>query len=183
MFLFAVSVPQVLFCLFLLCFASSTARADTLLDHLSRYEGVWIGQFTIHSTATGYTESFPVQQRYWWEGDQLHGLAVSQRDSGMENATSITYMKAGKLISEVTRGEMKDSYIGVLNKDGLLWLPSKMSRATDYQIFESFVPVEGGPDKLMTEGFDTYVYSGGLAHIVYKGELIREPEVKGEKAR
>lgn len=91
-----------LLCLFLLPLA---LPANELRDYLQYYEGRWVGQFSIHSTANGYTESFPVEHRYWWK--------------------------------------------------------------------------EEGLRKLKVEGFDTYVFGEGLAYIVFKGELSRQPEKDG----
>lgn len=152
--------------------------ANDLLDYLQAYEGRWIGHFSIHSTANGYTESFPVEQRYWWKAEVLHGLAVSQRDGGLKVATSKTWLEDKKLITEVTRGQTKETFYGVLHDEGLLWLPTDLRRANDYQMREFLVEEEGGGKKMKVEGFDTYVYDGGIAHIIIKGELTLQPETK-----
>ncbi len=146
-------------------------RAGELEDYLSGYVGRWSGHFTIHSTATDYSESFPVEQLYWWVGDQLHGVAVSERDSGMESARSVTSVVDGQLVSEISRGEQTERFVGVLHDGGLLWVPADLQRANDYQIKESLVEKDG-KRVLKTEGFDSYVYQEGLAYIVYRGELV-----------
>lgn len=156
----------------------TTGFSNSVIEHLRGYEGRWVGQFTIHSTANGYTESFPVEQRYWWDDGKLRGLAVMQRDAGMEASSSTTYWDGDQLISEVRRDKRKDRYIGLLHDGGILWLPSEMARANDYQMREVLVRAKGQPSKLMTEGYDTYVYAEGIAHIVYRGELIRQPEAE-----
>ncbi len=155
----------------LICLLPVCLSADVMLDDLHSYEGRWVGNFTIHSTATGYTENFPVEQRYWMEGQKLHGLAVIQRDAGMESTSSVTYVDGEKLVSEVKRGQTKDIYYGLRHEGGIVWLPSDMNRANDYQLKETIV--EAGEKRILrTEGFDTYVSAGGLSHIVYRGELI-----------
>jgi hypothetical protein len=146
------------------------ASAGELDEYLKLYEGRWVGYFTIHSSANGFSETFPVEQQYWLASGKLHGVAVSQRDSGMESARSTTYIVEGKLISEVTRGKEVEIFIGVRHDSGILWLPKEMERANDYQIKETFVVVHG-QRLLKTDGFDTFVHGDGLAHIVYRGEL------------
>jgi len=150
---------------------------DQLLEYLRNYEGRWTGRFSIHSTANGFTESFPVEQRYWWKGEVLHGLSVSDRDAGMDFATSKTWVDGKKLITEVKRGETKEVFYGVLHEGTLLWLPEDMRRANDYQMRESFTEEEGR-EKMLFEGFDTYVFGEGLAHIIIKGELILQADSK-----
>ena len=145
--------------------------AGELKDYLERYEGRWSGDFTIHSTASGYTENFPVEQRYWLEGKRLRGIAVLQRQKGIETSTSWTYIEGKKLVSEVTRGEDEETYYGVPQDQGILWISSDLNRAEDYQLIERIVEEEG-QRRLRTEGFDTYLYAEGLAHIVYRGELV-----------
>ncbi|MFU8847688.1 MAG: hypothetical protein ACNA77_03080 [Opitutales bacterium] len=164
-----------LLCLFLFPLALS---ANELRDYLQQYEGRWVGQFSIHSTANGYTESFPVEQRYWWKDEVLHGLAVLDRKSGIETTTSKTWVEGEKFISEVKRGKTVEAFFGVLHDGVLLWLPTDMGRANDYQIREFFV-VEEGLRKLKVEGFDTYVFGEGLAHIIFKGKLQRQREAEG----
>lgn len=166
---------------FLLLCAPLALFADELLDHLRVYEGRWLGNFTIHSTANGYTESFPVEQQYWWKGEILHGVLVSERDSGMETATSKTWKEGDKLIAEVVRGSDRATYFGVLHDGGLLWLSSDLQRVNDYQMREVILRKEGEPTRLKIEGFDTYVYGDGLAHIIFKGELTYEPKGTGEE--
>lgn len=171
--LFTLAFVFRLLLLLLLPFALS---ANELLDYLQGQEGRWVGQFSIHSTANNYTESFPVEQRYWWEGEVLHGLAVSQRDGGLKVATSKTWLDGKKLVTEVARGETKEKFYGVLHDGALVWLPADMRRANDYQMRESLVEEEGGLRKMRVEGFDTYLYGDGIAHIIIKGELTLQPQ-------
>lgn len=150
---------------------SSLVHAEGLLDTMRQYEGRWVGHFTLHSAATGYTETFSVEQQYWMANDKLHGVAVTDRASGMESSRSVTFILEDKLVSEITRGEKTERYLGVLHENGVLWLPEKMQRANDHQLKETIV-VEDGELRLKTEGFDTFIYQEGLAHIVYRGNLI-----------
>jgi hypothetical protein len=129
-----------------------------------------VGHFTIHSTASGYTETFPVEQQYWWKGNVLHGVAVTQRESGMMSTRSRSVAKEGKYFSEIRTGEAVENYWGVQQAGALVWFSSNLKRTKDYQMKESIVEVDG-ERRLKTEGFDTYLYSGGLAHLVYRGEL------------
>ncbi|MEN8733456.1 MAG: hypothetical protein ABF322_03760 [Lentimonas sp.] len=151
--------------------SSCVIHAEDLLGAMGRYEGRWVGHFTLHSVATGYTETFSVEQQYWMADDKLHGVAVSERDSGMQTARSVTSIVDDKLVSVITQGVKIERYLGVLHENGVLWLPEKIERANDHQLKETIL-VEEGELRLKTEGFDTYIYEGGLAHIVYRGNLI-----------
>ena len=146
---------------------------NELIDYLKKYEGRWLGDFTIHSTASGYSETFPVEQRYWWEDDQLHGISVSDTNNGLKSAKSLTFIQEGKLQSEVITGETTERFFGFLHDGGIVWIPADMKRANDYQMTERFA-MEEGLSLLLTEGFDTYVYQEGLAYLVYRGRLLKE---------
>lgn len=164
-----------------LLFTPLIVFADVTTDYLQQYVGRWVGEFTIHSAATGYSEVFPVEQRYWMEGGKLHGLSVSETDRGIQTASSVTFIQDGKFRSEVKRGETKEVYLGKIHDSGLVWISEDLARATDYQLKEAFV-VEEGELWLTTEGFDTFIYKEGLAHLVYKGRLKKVPEEEEEKS-
>ena len=159
--------------LFLLIFSPLALLGNELVDFLKRYEGRWLGDFTIHSTASGYSETFPVEQRYWWEDGQLHGISVSDTNNGLQTAKSLTFIEDGKLQSEVITGEIMERFFGFLRDGGIVWIPADVRRANDYQMAEHFA-IEEGLSLLLTEGFDTYVYQEGLAHLVYRGRLLKE---------
>ena len=144
--------------------------ADQWLVYMQKYVGRWVGDFTIHSAATGYSENFPVEQRYWIQEDKLHGISVSETDRGMQTATSITYTKEGKLCSEVTRDKETEAYWGLPHDDGIVWLSVDLARASDYQQREFFTE-EAGELWLETEGFDTFIFQEGLARIIYRGRM------------
>ena len=163
-------------CLLFASLLPSYLFGNELLEYLQQYEGRWVGNFSIHSTASDYTESFALEQRYWWEEQVLHGLAVFERAHGMETTRSKMWVEDEHFIAEITRGESKEVFIGALHDGGLLWLPSNMERVNDYQIRETFVHKDDGTKKLRMEGFDTYLYAGGIAHIIYRGELTRQTE-------
>ena len=162
------------FCIII--FSSLAAHADELLEYLKRYEGRWVGAFTVHSTATGYSETFSVEQHYWWEDGQLHGISVSETSRGIQSGQSLTYIQDGQLQSEVIQGDSKAYYIGLLHDSGIVWLPADTKRITDYQMKEAFATVDGEV-QLNTDGFDSYVYREGLAHLVYRGRLVKQQEV------
>ena len=157
----------------LLVFCPLALIGNELIDYLKQYEGRWLGDFTIHSTASGYSETFPVEQRYWWEDGQLHGISVSDTNNGLKSAKSLTFIKEGKLQSEVITGETTERFFGFLRDGGIVWISANMQRASDYQMAERFA-MEEGLSLLLTEGFDTYVYQEGLAHLVYRGRLLKE---------
>ncbi|MEM8866863.1 MAG: hypothetical protein AAGC73_01215 [Verrucomicrobiota bacterium] len=145
--------------------------ADTLpLDVLLRYVGKWDGEFTLHSTATGYSEVFPVRQVYWMDGEMLRGLSVMDRESGMVSARSETVIEESRLRTKVYHKEATEEFFGAVQADRVVWLPTDLRRVTDYQLTERFTD-EAGERTLSTEGFDSFVYQEGLAHIVYKGVL------------
>ena len=146
---------------------------NELIDYLKQYEGRWLGDFTIHSTASAYSETFPVEQRYWWEDGQLHGISVSDTNNGLQTAKSRTFIQEGRLQSEVITGETTERFFGFLRDGGIVWISANMQRANDYQMAERFA-MEEGLSLLLTEGFDTYVYQEGLAHLVYHGRLLKE---------
>jgi len=156
-----------------LLFAGSAfaLNGGPLEDALEAYVGRWVGHFTIFSAATGYSETFPVEQTYWMVDGELRGIAVSQRDSGMESSRSVSFVLEDKLISEITTGQKTERFLGVLHDNGVVWLPADIDRANDYQVKESLV-AESGVMHLKTEGFDTYLYQGGLAHLVFRGDLV-----------
>lgn len=156
-----------------LALSSLALPGNELTDYLKQYEGRWLGDFTIHSTATGYSETFPVEQRYWWEEGQLHGISVSDTNKGLQRAKSLTFIQDDKLRSEVINGETTERFFGFLRDGGIVWVSADMKRANDYQMAERFAIEEGRP-VLLTEGFDSYVYSEGLAHLVYRGRLFKQ---------
>ena len=153
--------------LFFLPFALWSSELE---EYLKQYEGRWIGEYTIHSPATNFTETFPVEQRYWIENGQLYGLSVSDPGRGILTAKSRTFVEEGVVYSEVTTGDTTEKYIGALHEGGLVWLPSNLQRANDYQMKESFVK-KAQQLWLHTDGFDSYIYREGLGHLVYRGRL------------
>ena len=156
-----------------LALSSLALPGNELIDYLKQYEGRWLGDFMIHSTATGYSETFPVEQRYWWEEGQLHGISISDTNNGLQTAKSLTFIQDDKLQSEVITGETAERFFGFLRDGGIVWIPANVKRASDYQMVERFAMEEGRP-LLLTEGFDSYVYSEGLAHLVYRGRLFKQ---------
>jgi hypothetical protein len=161
---------QTLTCFLLSSFALS---GNVRIDYLKQYEGRWLGDFTIHSTATGYSETFPVEQRYWWEDGQLHGISVSDTNKGLQTAKSRTFIQDEKLQSEVIQGESIERFFGFFRDEGIVWISADKKRANDYQMVERFA-IEESRLLLLTEGFDSYVYQEGLAHLVYRGRLIKQ---------
>jgi hypothetical protein len=159
----------------LLLFLPFVLLGGELEDYLKQYEGRWLGEYTIHSPSTNFTGTFPVEQRYWMEDGQLRGLSVSDTDRGIQTAKSRTFIKEGVVYSEVTAGDNIEKYIGALHEGGLVWLPSNLKRANDYQMKESFVK-KAQQFWLHTDGFDSYVYREGLGHLVYRGRLLFVPE-------
>ena len=144
---------------------------DPQLEYLRQYEGRWTGEFSIQSTASDHIETFQVEQRYWMKDGELRGVSVSQRGSGVESARSRSYVKDGQIYSVVSRPGCEDeTFVGKLHEGGLVWLPADLKRANDYQILEYFVRRETGR-VLKTGGFDSYVYGGGLARVIFRGEL------------
>ena len=149
------------------------AQADAVLEsQLLRYQGRWVGHLTIHSSSTGYRETFAVEQRYWWEDGQLRCVAVSQRPQGSSRARSCYRVQGDKIFSEVTYDSGVEHYWGMLHEDSIVWLSADLRRAKDYQMKETLSEAEGQA-VLKVEGFDTYLTGAGLAQLVYQGELER----------
>lgn len=157
------------------CLCSSVLTANEMIDYLKRYEGRWVGDFTIRSTATGYSETFQVEQRYWWEDGQLHAVSVSDTKRGMQTSKSRAFIQNGALRFEVLQDESVERYNGVLHEGGIVWFPAEAERATDYRMKESFAQKDG-VQWLHTDGFDSYLFEGGLAHLVYRGRLVKQPD-------
>lgn len=155
--------------LFLSLFLNASEEAEA---YLKQYVGRWEGDFAIHSAATNYTQTFPVAQCYWWADGALHGVSVSDMEDGMRTARSKTFVAGDRFISEVERGDAEETYFGVRHDGGIVWLSSDLARATDYQMREVFVEVDGRRG-LHTDGFDSYIYKGGLAQLVFRGRLAR----------
>ncbi|WP_269526761.1 hypothetical protein [Coraliomargarita parva] len=140
---------------------------------VKQYEGRWVGEFTVYSSASDYSETFIVEQQYWYKDGILRGVSVSQRESGISSSRSETKIVEGKLISEVSHSDgQTEQFIGTRHEGGIVWIPADMQRATDYQIKETFKE-EAGDTVMQTEGFDSYVYADGLAQLVYKGHLVK----------
>lgn len=139
-------------------------------DYLRQYEGRWVGHFTVHSTVSGYSETFPVEQQYWWKAGVLHGVSVMQRAEKITSSRSKTVARDAQFISEVSTGEAVENYWAVQHEGGLVWFSSNLQRTKDYQMKETMGEVDG-TRALKTEGFDTYVTGEGLAHLIYRGEL------------
>ncbi len=157
----------------LLLFVSSLAAEDhaSLETHLRGYEGRWVGEFTIHSVVTGYTETFEVEQQYWWKNDKLHGVAVMEGRKGLKSTRSISSIQGNSFISEIKTNEGTEQFIGVLRDGKIIWLPRNKARLTDHQITEQII-LKDGKLLLITDGFDTFEYKGKPAEVVYKGRLI-----------
>ena len=171
------------FCLFipLFLFSFLLHAEEDLEAYLAHYAGRWVGHFTVHSAATGYSETFAVEQQYWWKDGELRGVAVTQREGGMESSRSCTYVKEGRLISEVGHGDKLEFFQGVFIDGGIVWVPADLKRANQYQMKESLKTNAEGARMLITEGFDTYVYSEGLAHLIYRGALEFQAEPVPDK--
>lgn len=140
--------------------------------HLREYEGRWVGEFSISSVATGYSETFEVEQQYWWDDGRLHGVAVMQRKRGLESARSVCAVEGGSLVSEIEGPGGKERFVGEMHEGGIVWLSNEKERITDYQVVEKFLE-EGGQRLLVTEGFDTFEYKGAPAEVVYRGRLVK----------
>lgn len=159
-------------CVLFLGLIPTLGLAGELLDHLKQYEGRWVGEFTVKSDVSDYSETFAVEQQYWMNGSKLFGVTVYERPKGgLESAESIvTINQDGSLLMKVRRGNEVEAYVGVYREGGIIWLPSDMKRAEDYQTTVRIAEVEGGLE-MTTEGFDTYVHSGGVGHVLFLGRL------------
>jgi len=160
-------------CLYLLYFAfPALLAASEAFEHLKLYEGRWVGEFTIKSDVSDYSESFTVEQQYWIDGDKLYGVSVYERPkTGMESAESVVTINSdSSLLMQVRRGDEVEVFVGVYRDDTIVWLPRDLQRAEDYQTTVCIKQVDGLL-KMTTEGFDTYVHSGGIGHIIFLGKL------------
>ena len=154
----------------------SALPGNELLEYLKQYEGRWVGDYSISSTANRYRESFLVEQRYWLKGEVLHGLAVYEREGSVKSASSKTWVEGDSYITEITRGGSKEVFVGVPRDGGVLWLPKILKRANDYQMHESFQIKQNVVVALQIKGFDTYYHEKGKMHLIYRGILKRHAE-------
>ena len=161
---------------------ATVGGAETEAREIFRqYEGRWTGKFTIRSSATGYSETFPVEQQYWMRDGELRGLEVAERKDGMATASSRTFVKEGRLYSEVERSDGEtERFIGTVHEGGIVWIPADLRRARDYQIREMFRE-DDGQRLLLTEGFDTYRYQGEKVYLIYRGRLSYAGEGRAEE--
>jgi hypothetical protein len=150
-------------------------QGEALREFLEQFEGRWQGDYTIHSASTNYSETFPVEQRYWFEGAELVGISVADTDRGLQTARSRTMIENGQLRSVIQRGETTERYLGTLHDGGVVWLPEDRGRVTDHQMRQTFAQ-RAGKRWLNTDGFDTFLSADGLAHLVYRGRLSEVPQ-------
>ena len=159
---------------FVINLAEATERGR-MIAFLEQYEGRWVGTFTIHSEATGYTQELLVEQRYWWSDNALRGLSVAETAEGSQTATSRAFFSGEALRLEVSKNGEVEVFAGVLDHDRIIWVTANPARLNDYQFNERFVQ-EGLSTILVSEGFDTYDYEDDLAYIIYKGRMVKVPE-------
>ena len=131
-----------------------------------------MGEFTLKSDASDYSETFTVEQQYWLEGKKLYGVSVFERPKvGLESAKSVVVINDdGSLLMEVRRNEGTEAFVGVHRDGAIIWLPQDMRRAEDYQTTVRIQDIDGRR-VMTTEGFDTFVHSGGIGHVVFLGKL------------
>ena len=150
------------------CSADDTAQ---LLPYLRQLEGRWVGYYSIHTSINQYKEEFTVEQQYWMQDGELLGVFAAKRSTGLESASSRTFIQDGRLILIVNRSSGEETYIGVLAEGWLIWLPEDVERANDYQIREKIVRHAGGY-QLISESFETYETKNGPAKIRISGSLL-----------
>ncbi|HBO57630.1 MAG TPA: hypothetical protein DD622_04250 [Opitutae bacterium] len=150
------------------CSADDTAQ---LLPYLEQLEGRWVGHYSIHTSINQYKEEFTVEQQYWMQDGELLGVFAAMRSTGLESASSRTFIQDGRLILIVNRSSGEETYIGVLAEGWLIWLPEDVERANDYQIREKIVRHASGY-QLISESFETYETKNGPAKIRISGSLL-----------
>ena len=149
----------------------SADDAAQLLPYLEQLEGRWVGHYSIHTSINEYKEEFTVEQQYWMQDGELLGVFAAKRSTGLESASSRTFIQDGRLILIVNRSSGEETYIGVLAEGWLIWLPEDVERANDYQIREKIVRHAGGY-QLISESFETYETKNGPAKIRISGSLL-----------
>ena len=149
----------------------SADDAAQLLPYLEQLEGRWVGHYSIHTSINQYKEEFTVEQQYWMQDGELRGVFAAIRSTGLESASSRTFIQDGRLILIVSRSSGEETYIGVLAEGWLIWLPEDVERANDYQIREKIVRHAGGY-QLISESFETYETKNGPAKIRISGSLL-----------
>lgn len=167
--------PRTVISILLLLLSCASLSASDVMESLRKYAGRWVGYYKVQSVTSDHAAIFPVEQRYWIEDGRLKGLAVIMRDSELEFSSSVTYRDGDVYVSEVTRGETVEIYLGILREDAIVWYSSDLSRANDYKIEDSFA--SWGSERIMrTEGFDLRDSEHGRVGVIYEGELIRESD-------
>ena len=153
----------------------SAGDKEQLLPYLNQLEGRWVGHYTIHTSINKYKEEFTVEQQYWMHDGVLHGVFAAKRSTGLESASSRTFIQDGRLILIVSRSTGEETFIGVLAEGWLIWLPEDVKRANDYQIREKIVRHASGY-QLVSESFETYETKNGPAKIRISGSLLRSSD-------
>ena len=149
----------------------SAGDNEQLLPYLRQLEGRWIGHYLIHTSINEYKEEFTVEQQYWMQDGELLGVFAAKRSTGLESASSRTFIQDDRLILIVSRSTGEQTYIGVLADGWLIWLPEDVERANDYQIREKIVRHAAGY-QLISESFETYETKKGPAKILISGSLL-----------
>lgn len=144
---------------------------EALKAQLDKYVGKWVGVFTVEAEAIDYLESFPVEQKYWWEGSVLRGVAVMRRENGIVSSTTSNVIDGDKILSSVKKNGGEQVFYGTLVDEGLLWFPANLDRANNYQIKEHFTTMDG-ERMLVQSGFDTFDNNGEAAVLIYRGEFV-----------
>ena len=153
-------------------FAQEEAAPPDLRDIFAGFAGEWKGSYEVRSSVSEYSETFLVEQSYWWDGDVLRSKAVYSRDGAKQEATARTYLFEGTVMTEVSRGDATESFIGVPQENGIVWISTDLSRAEAMQIMEWVEESEDGP-VLKLKGFDTYDYQGEPAFLLF--DALLEP--------
>ena len=129
------------------------------MPYLKQFEGRWVGHYLIHTSINKYKEEFTVEQQYWMQDGELHGVFAAMRSTGLESASSRTFIQDGRLVA----------------KGWLIWLPEDLERANTYQIREKIVRHASGL-QLISESFEIYETKSGPAEIRISGSLIQSSD-------
>ena len=163
-------------CILLLTIAYCSANSKAqFLPYLKQFEGRWVGHYLIHTSINKYKEEFTVEQQYWMQDGELHGVFAAMRSTGLESASSRTFIQDGRLVLTVSRSSGDETYVGVLAEGWLIWLPEDLERANTYQIREKIVRHASGL-QLISESFEIYETKSGPAEIRISGSLIQSSD-------
>ena len=166
-------------CLLLLTTPSANAASSgELRNFLTRFIGVWEGEFFIQKLDGEVLQKFPARNTFTWEETpdkfELKGNAVFSIGDKMELSESTTYLKDGQVISEITQNDKTTVFSGTVDLEKLTvtWVPYDEDGIPGQKTIEKILYDEDGTH-ILTSGFETVPVDDSLVTFAIKGSVRR----------